>query len=135
MKITSLIAALCSLALAVVPVSGAWASNDPIPGIDVIVRKEPDHRIVVQTTTDARGGFDVKELAPGRYTILLGSKNPEAAKAKSGTWIVALLPVSREPSPAKPLSFTGKALGGGAQQVEIVIPDGPAKSYKATLTR
>ena len=135
MKITSLIATLCALALAVVPVAGAWAAGEPIPGIDIIIKINAGNRVVFQGTTDAKGDVTVKELAPGRYTIELGGKSPEAAKIKSGTWVVALLPVSREPTPAKPLSFTSKAVAGGAQQVEIVIPDGPAKSYKATLTR
>ena len=135
MFIKSFCAALSALAFVVVSASSAWAINNPIPGIDIIIKTNPGGIAVAQGTTDARGGFDVKELAPGRYTIELGGKSPEAAKIKSGTWVVALLPVSREPTPAKPLSFTSKAVAGGAQQVEIVIPDGPAKSYKATLTR
>jgi len=46
----------------------AFAIDNPIPGVDIIVKKHPGG-IVVQTKTDARGNFTIGTLAPGEYEI------------------------------------------------------------------
>lgn len=120
----------------VVSASSAWAVNNPIPGVDVVVKRKPPGNAVARGTTDAKGEITLKELAPGQYTIELSAKpGTEAAKLHGAGWLVALLVVSREPTPTRPLTLTPKAVSGGVQQVEIVVPEGPAKSYKLTLTR
>ena len=135
MFIKALGARLCAVAIFVASASAAWAAGEPVPGIDIILKTNPYGIVIADSTTDAKGEFTIKYLVAGRYTILLGSRNPDAAKAMGGTWSVELLPVSREPTPAAaPQTYTAKAAASG-QQVEIVIPDGPAKTYRITVTR
>lgn len=127
-------ATLCAVVLVVAGASSAFAADVPIPGIDIIIKANPGGINIAASTTDAKGEFKIKLLAPGRYTIVLRSKDPEVAKAQSGPWNVTLLPVSRDPTPAKPVTYTAKA-AGDAQQVDIVVPEGPATTYKIALTR
>ena len=61
--------AYVALAL-IVSATPVLAANDPIPGVDIIVRKNPGNNLVVQTHTDATGKFTAS-LAPGRYTLEL----------------------------------------------------------------
>ncbi len=44
-------------------------NNDPIPGIDIIVDKDPEDEPVIETTTDALGNFAFPYLDDGDYTI------------------------------------------------------------------
>jgi hypothetical protein len=137
MFIRALGAVLCAVAIFVASAfaSGASAAGERVPGIDIVLKTNPHGIVIADSTTDAKGEFTIKYLVAGRYTIVLGSRNPDAAKAMGGTWSVELLPVSREPAPAAaPQTYAAKAAAAG-QQVEIVIPDGPAKTYKITVTR
>lgn len=149
MFIRSLCTTLCAVVLAVVPMSGAFAA-EPIPGVDVIVRKNPGGIMVGQTTTDAKGEFTLKELPPGSFRVEIDGKSLVAATAGKRTTgpgtppgdgppIIAvlvglLLPAvqSRGAAPT-PQTFHGKATARG-MQIDLVVPDGPAKSYKGTLT-
>lgn len=139
MSIKSFCAALSALAFVVVSASSAGAEN-PIPGIDVVVKKKPASSTVAKGTTDAKGEVTLKELAPGKYTIELGGKapgkGPEPAKMHGSTAIVAILALStgKEP-PSRPMTYPVKEGAGGVQQIDIVIPEGPAKSYKLSLTQ
>ncbi|MDP1748719.1 MAG: carboxypeptidase-like regulatory domain-containing protein [Reyranella sp.] len=150
MFIRSFCTTLCAVVLAVVPASGAFAAENPIPGIDIIVQKKPGDVVVARTTTDAKGEFTLKDLAPGKYTIEIDGKGLVAATARKGTSggtppgdgppIIAvlvglLLPaVQARGGAPTPQTFHGKATARG-MQIELVVPDGPAKSYKGTLTR
>lgn len=49
--------------------SPAMAINDPIPGVDIIVKKNPGGIALVEDVTDMRGGFTVRLKAAGRYTL------------------------------------------------------------------
>jgi hypothetical protein len=139
MFIKSLGAALCALAFVVACVPSAFASNQPIPGIDVVVKKQPAGGITLKATTDAKGEITIKELPAGRYTIELGGKGtgkgPEPAMIKGSTAIVALLALSTGKEPVRPTTYPVKEGAGGVLQVDIVIPEGPAKSYKLSLTQ
>lgn len=45
--------------------------NNPIPGIDVVVRKKPAGNAIGQSTTDAQGQLTFKQLGPGDYDVVL----------------------------------------------------------------
>ena len=132
-------AALYALAFAVVPISsapisGARAANEPVEGIDVFIKTQPSSVVIIQVTTNARGEFTLKRLGVGKYTMQLGGKNIDAAKAAGGEWTVALQPVSREHKSLPPQTYTVRANAKGAMQVDLVIPDG-AITYAGKLTR
>ena len=143
MFIKSLSAALCAVAFVVACVPSTFASN-PIPGIDVVVKKQPAGSAIAKATTDAKGEITIKELPAGRYTIELSGKgtgkgtgkDTEPAKMHGSTAIVAILALStgKEPT-SRPMTYPVKEGAGGVQQVDIVIPEGPAKSCKLSLTQ
>jgi hypothetical protein len=121
MLIKSFCATLCAVAFVVACGSSAFASNTPIPGIDVVVKKKPSGTAVNRATTDAKGEITIKELPAGQYTIELSGKGKGTGKGAE--------PASR------PVTHPAKEGAGGVLQVDIVIPEGPAKSYKLTLTQ
>jgi hypothetical protein len=45
--------------------------NNPIPGIDIIVRKEPGGT-AIKVKTDDKGGFALNAVEPGTYRVTLG---------------------------------------------------------------
>lgn len=135
MFIKSFCAAFCLLALAVAPIAGAWAANEPVPGVDVIIKTQPNSIVIIQVTTDAKGEFTLKRLGVGKYTMQLGGKNIDAVKAAGGAWTIALQPVSVAHKSLPPQTYTVRADAKGALQVELVVPDGQAISYAGTLTR
>jgi hypothetical protein len=135
MFINPIRALLCALALVVAPVSGTLAANEPVPGIEVSIRTQANSMVIIQVTTSAKGEFDVKRLPAGKYTMQLGGKNIEAARAAGGRWTIALLPVTREHTSLPPQVYDVSADGKGVLQVELVVPDGQAVSYAGTLTR
>ena len=49
--------------------SSASAINNPIPGVDIIVRKNPGGVVVKQVTTGKKGEYLIENLAPGSYTL------------------------------------------------------------------
>jgi hypothetical protein len=74
MKTTTIRAALAYLALAG---TAAWSATTPIPGVDVIVKSHPAGRLIVHT--DGSGRARLESLAPGNYTLSLGSQSLAAA--------------------------------------------------------
>ncbi len=128
-------AALCMLALAVTPISGAWAANEPVEGVDVFIKTQPSSVVIIQVTTNAKGEFTLKRLGVGKYTMQLGGKNIDAVKAAGGEWTVALQPISREHKSLPPQTYVVRADAKGALQVELVVPDGLAITYAGKLTR
>lgn len=59
------------------PGSAALATIDPIPGIDIIVRKNPGAIIITVTpVNDAPGRFSVQLKEPGNYTISTACRLP-----------------------------------------------------------
>ena len=64
-------AALAGLAL-LLAAAPAWAVLDPIPGVDVIVKK---NGLAVAATTDAGGNAVLGQLPPGPCVVVLGGKS------------------------------------------------------------
>jgi len=73
---------LSSVFLTLAGLSSASA-GEPIPGVDVIVRKCPGScpggSIVVHTQTGTHGSFEFKMLEPGRYEIDIDGRSLAAA--------------------------------------------------------
>lgn len=61
---------MIALALTLIP-AAAFAGSEPIPGIDIIVRKncDPPCPPGLAANTDARGAFTVRFAEPGRYNV------------------------------------------------------------------
>jgi hypothetical protein len=135
MFIKSFCAAFCLLALGFVPISGAGAADEPVPGIDVTIKTQPNGIVIIQVTTDGKGEFTLKRLGVGKYTMQLGGKNIDAMKAAGAAWTIALRPVSVAHKSLPPQTYTVRADAKGAVQVDLVVPDGQAISYGGTLTR
>ena len=122
---------LASVVLPSLPVVGAMAANEPVSGIDVLIRSKADGRIVIQTVTDGRGAFLVKEIRPGHYSVEAGGKLPLALLKRSGSWGIALIPVATKT--AEPQNHRTRPTDKG-MQVDIVVPAGTAISYTVIVT-
>jgi hypothetical protein len=61
-------AAVLAVALALAG-SAVAGPGDPIPGIDVVVKKQPAGAALVAATTDKAGRFTVRVAEPGSYTL------------------------------------------------------------------
>lgn len=125
--------------MACVPMAEAF-SNEPIPGIDIIIRKCYPCKIMnLQTKTNAGGEFTLKDLAPGQYTIELDGKGLLAA-AKAGVTPdvgVALTPLllpTDKKELAKPMTYRDKATARGIH-IEFTVPDTKTRhDYTGTVT-
>ena len=110
---------LASLVLPFFPAAIAWAANEPVTGIDVIIRSKADGRVIIETITDTRGAFVVNEMRPGLYSIEAGARLPLALLKRSGGWGIALIPVTAKT--VKPQKHRVKPTSRG-MQVDIVVP-------------
>ena len=122
---------LLSVVLPFLPVAGASAANEPVTGVDVIVRSKADGRVMIEAITDRRGAFVVNEMRPGHYTIEAGAKLPLALLKRSGGWGIALVPASTRT--ATPQRHRAMPTSRG-MQVDIVVPEGGATSYTVIVT-
>lgn len=125
-------ALLASVGLHLSFAAGALAANEPVTGIDIVIRSKSDGRILIETITDGRGSIVVKELMPGLYSVEAGGKLPLALLKRSGGWGIALIPVSSKT--AKPQNLRAKPTTGKGMQVDIVVPEGTAISYTVIVT-
>ena len=57
-----------ALLLAQIAVVGTAVAIDPIPGVDIIVKKNPGG-IMVRTQSDTSGRFQLGTLSEGRYSV------------------------------------------------------------------
>ena len=87
MKSSFVRAALAALALSF-SVTAAMATNDPIPGVDIIVKKNPGGLAVVVATTDAKGKFSARVAAPGNYTLSTACHPKAVCPAYAGTYTI-----------------------------------------------
>jgi hypothetical protein len=103
MKTTMIRAALACAALAMSG-TAAIASEDPIPGIDIIVRSHPVGKAIM-AHTDAGGRARLERLAPGDYTVTIPGQGLVAAMDR----IAARVP--KKAGPALPSGGAGVAVG------------------------
>jgi len=107
------------------------AANEPVSGIDVLIRSKADGRIVIQTVTDRRGTFVVKEFQPGLYSFEAGAKLPRALLKRAGACGISLVPAASKS--VKPQSYRTRPTDKG-MQVDIIVPPGAAISYTVIVT-
>ena len=122
---------MVSVVLPFMPIASARAANEPVTGIDVLVRSKADGRVIIETITDGRGAFVVREMRPGLYTIEAGAKLPLALLKRSGGWGIALIPVSARA--VQPQKHRARPAARG-MQVDIVVPEGVPISYTVIVT-
>jgi len=101
MKSNLVRAALVCVALAMTS-TAAMAAIDPIPGVDIIVKKNPGGHLVIQAQTSPTGQVQFKDLAPGDYVIEI-----------DGPSLVAAIDKLTPPAPAKKSSSSSFSLGIG----------------------
>lgn len=124
---------LGATALACVTLAGAQASNQPIPGIDVVIQKQPGGgAIVARGSTDAKGEIVLKDLPAGAYKVVLtGKPLDEPAKIKGSTAIVAILALGV----GKPASSPTKRVGGALEgEIKVSDEDARAKSIRLRIS-
>jgi hypothetical protein len=105
----------------------AFASNDPIPGIDVVVRKHPSGAHI-QTKTDAHGTFKLGDLAPGAYTIELQSFSWGVSTGKldpNGKAVLRIVQIVIEAAPSEtPVVSSRQTVSPGRSvSIPFTIPD------------
>ncbi|MES2002274.1 MAG: carboxypeptidase-like regulatory domain-containing protein [Pseudomonadota bacterium] len=61
--------AMTAASLLLIPTTPLAASETPIPGVDIIVKKKPGGVAIVANTTDKSGQFTARFAEPGDYTI------------------------------------------------------------------
>jgi hypothetical protein len=111
--------------------AAAALANEPVAGVDILIRSKSDGRVVIQTVTDGRGSILIKEMRPGSYSVEAGAKLPLALIKRSGSWGIALIPVAARA--AKPQNHRTKPTAQG-MQVDIEIPEGVPITYTVIIT-
>jgi hypothetical protein len=136
--------AVVGTAALVATTTSAFAIGEPIPGIDIVVKKNPGP-IVVRTQTDARGNFKLGNLAPGRYEIELQSFSWGTTNAKRDPntneqpRIIGILVGLLLPAVQKTVVSSQQTVSPGKSvSIPFTIPEteGPAKNhgYIGTVT-
>ena len=122
---------------------GALASNEPIPGIDVVVKKKPSGT-AIHVTTDKNGAFVFKNLPAGTYILSVNIPQQKAIINTSrsnkkhsnisvapgnGTHNVTIALEADEPAPETEITIAqnGGKIIGVAQGVVVAWVDGHAK--------
>jgi hypothetical protein len=104
-------ALLCGGVFLLAGMSSALAINNPIPGVDVIVKKDPGGATIMTVQTDGNGAVVLKGLAPGDYVIEIDG--PSLVKAMD-----RLAPATPEKKSGSSFSIGvgGSLFGGGSHR-------------------
>lgn len=119
------LALLVGLAL-LLPGMAALATSNPIPGVDIIVKKNPGPSMAVTVPTDADGAYQFKGLAPGKYDLSVTGQPVQTINVDKGILSGVL---SREPDGKASITFNG--------QVGVVpdLPGAPVITTRSHLPR
>ncbi|MGZ8363002.1 MAG: hypothetical protein ACXW3D_04000 [Caulobacteraceae bacterium] len=140
-KLSRALAGLAGLTL-ILSAASAWAVTDPIPGIDVIVKK---NGLAVPVTTDATGTAVLGQLPPGPCVITLTGKSLKRVYANKvfgghyGETIMAHITVQHDGLTEASEDILLNGVGRNVQ-VRVNLPAGNAATapsnhtYTATLT-
>jgi len=120
----SAVALLAVAVLLVWAAAPAWAATNPIPGVDVVVRKHPAATMVV-ATTNSKGQFNGRVTEAGRYTISIVCKTapcPRFTVTVSANGKVLKANADRTydltVEDRKPVTLTGAVMGSGGVGVQ-----------------
>lgn len=75
----------------VLPGAAALAINDPIPGVDIIVKKNPGPSGPISAPTGADGAYQFKGLAPGKYDLFVGGQRVQTINVGANRSISGVL--------------------------------------------
>ena len=100
----------------------ALATNDPIPGVDIIVRRNPGG-VAIHATSDKSGNFTFDNLAPGKYTLSVAAPQ---TKQVSTTRSNIKHPNNEKVSGVQ-VATVAVELGTGAASIEIEITEKKGK--------
>jgi hypothetical protein len=67
---------------ALVASTAAMASEEPIPGVDIVVRSHAGSSLIAQSHTDAHGRLALRALAPGDYAVDVDGRSLAAAAGR-----------------------------------------------------
>ena len=107
-------AALAALALSF-SMTAAIAAIDPIPGVDIIVKKNPGGLAVVVATTDAKGKFSARVAEPGNYTLSTACHPKTTCLGYTGT-VTFTVTLGATP---EPITVVGQEFGSRAKAVNL----------------
>lgn len=107
-------ALIVGLAL-LLPSVAALAINNPIPGVDIIVKKNPSG-IQITTPTGADGAYKLEGLASGSYDLFVAGQRVQTITVGNQGSISGML--SREPDGTASISVIGTA-SNGARLIRI----------------
>ena len=114
MKSSFVRAALAALALSF-SMTAAIAAIDPIPGVDIIVKKNPGGLAVVVATTDAKGKFSARVAEPGNYTLSTACHPKTTCLGYAGT-VTFTVTLGATP---EPITIVGQEFGPRAKTVNL----------------
>jgi len=110
----------------------AQTQNNPIPGIDVVVKKQPTGTAMARGQTDAKGEIVLRDLPAGTYTVVLtGKPLDEVGKLKGTAAVVAILALGV----GKPASSQTKRAGGTLEgDIKVSDEDAKAKTLRLRIS-
>lgn len=99
--------------------TAAMAAINPIPGVDIIVKKNPGGHVIVTATSDRSGHFTARVTEPGEYTVTTACRQPSACRAHTlsinGGGLVksggGTMPYSFTVTARNPVVLTGQIMG------------------------
>lgn len=117
---TNLVRAALACAVLAFTMTAAMAATTPVPRVDVVVTRDPNGNSVIVTrdangttfegTTDANGQITFKDLAPGKYVIII--KGDSLIRAMDR--LAPPVPPKHDSGPSLGLSVGGLFGGGGS---------------------
>ncbi len=105
---------LVGLAL-LLPGTAVLASSNPIPGVDIIVKKNPGHDYPITVPTDKNGTYKFTGLAAGNYDLSVGGQRVQTVTVGANQGISGVL--SSEPGGKASITFNG---------LVSIVPDLPS---------
>lgn len=107
---------------------GQTLRAEPIPGIDIIVRKKPGGVRVAATVSDASGRFSVRVAEPGQYTVSTACRSGNACQPH--TVSLTASGVLLKPSADGTYEFSVGARGPAVLTGQIVVNNSPPRTKK-----
>jgi hypothetical protein len=90
-----------------------WGAAQPIPGVDIIAKKNPGGVKTAMVTTNADGAYTLTDLAPGTYSLVF--EIPADAGVPSGSQVTVTGRVRHELSGGEGSGTSTKVVTGPAQ--------------------
>ena len=100
-------------------------ANDPIPGVDIIVEKNPPgHSIAVSAPTGSDGTYKLNGLEPGNYDLSIAGQRVQTIAVGANKTISGVL--SRQPDGTASITFNGRV-----GSVLVGLPGAPISTSRS----